>query len=347
LVQILGSSAVVDRAEVVRVAGAAGESFRAHDYQRADARYREVIGIARAEDRDLRHEAYLRLGQIAVHYGRPGEADDWLELAERERLDEADQGRSAVELLTSLAGAAIDAFRPDLARSFLERRPVRHAVEPEHHILWERIQALGAWRRVYLLEGRDPEARDTQHMLLRLAGVKELPRSLLDIAWVELRCGNFAAARDSLLRARGLTAGMEEVYRVQTLAFLTWYTGRLEIRGGETEGLVDLLDADALGTLLDTPALQAAGRWRLEALQGARLRDVRALDELANRSEPFQRWHLATFLLELSELRGVGLRLLRDAEVDLGGMSTLQIARERLRRGETCDETVFTRFVAY
>lgn len=348
--QIFGRSAVVDRAEVVSVAGAAGESFRAHDYRRADARYREVLEIARAEDRGLRHEACLRLGQIAVHFGRPGEADDWLELADGVTLDEGDQGRSAVELLTSQAGAAIDTFRPALARSVLERRPVRHALEPEHHILWERIQALGAWRRVYLIEGRDPEARAIQHALLPLVGEKELPRTLLDLAWVDLRCGYFEAARESLLRARGLTPGMEEVYRAQTLAFLTWYTGRLEIRWGVTgglDGLADLLDGDAVGALIEAPALQPAGRWRLEALRGARARDVRALEELAERSAPFQRWHLATFLLEVSALRGVGLRLLREAEVDLSGMPELDEGRERLRRGEACEETVFMRFVAY
>jgi len=209
----------------------------------------------------------------------------------------------------------------------------KRAAEPEHADPWERVQVLGAWRRLHLLEGAPPAARAAQVELCGVEDEVERPRALIDLAWTEVRCGELGEARRALLEARWRLQAVPEMYRLQTRAFLTWHVGRLAARGGSTEALDDLLDDDAVGALLAQGTLQAAPRWRLEALRAVRSGRLEDIGPLAARCTSFQRWHLGVFLLECEGAVELAARTLREAGVDLAGMPALADARERLVRG--------------
>jgi hypothetical protein len=341
---VWGGTALVDRTELQRMAAVADDAFRAHAYATAASRYHQLLTLAGDLDGELRYEACIRLAAIAVHGGRGPEAEAWYRRADEVPIPET-RRKFRVERLTGLAGAAIDAFRPAAARSFLEDRRAQRALDDPDE-LWERIQALGAWRRLHLLEGQPKEARAVQRSLVAAADEIERPRSLLDLGFVELRCGDLAAAARALVAARAVIPGMAPVYRVQSEAFLTWHVARLARAGGPVEGLHDLLLEDALDTLLSESHLQEAGRWRVRAIRAALARNGASIPALVADLLPFQRWYLGVFLLGDAEWREVGARALATSDVDLSGMPVLEHAREELRRGRL-DPTPFLQHSAY
>ena len=330
---IWGNGATTDRAELCGIAAVARSAFDDHDYAGAAPRYQSVVAMSRMQDGELLLEACLRLAAIAVHQGRPHEAAAWFARADEVQMPGAKKGRYAVERLGALAGMYIDRFEPGSARRLLELAAAKRAAEADHGDPWERIQMLGAWRRLHLLEGAPEAARGVQTELCGVDDEVERPRALIDLSWTEIRCGELGAARRSLLAARGRLLAVPEMYRLQTRAFLAWHVGRLAARGGRVDGLADLLDDDAIGGLLAEPTLQAAPRWRLEALRAVRAGTIEEIGAIAARCTPFQRWHLGVFLLECSGLFEVAVGTLRQAGVDLTGMPILAGALERLELG--------------
>jgi hypothetical protein len=341
---VWGDTAVVDRSQLAAIAAVAGEAFRAHAYRTAATRYEELLARAGEADGELCYEACLRLAAVAIHEGRGAEAEAWYARADATPIPET-RRQFRVERLTGLAGAAIDAFRPVPARAFLDDRRVRRAVDDPDEP-WEQIQALGAWRRLHLLEGHPAEARDVQRRLVAVSDAIELPRSLLDLGFVELRCGDLPAAAAALREARVAIAGMDPVYRVQSQAFLTWHVARLARAGGSTSGLDDLLEQGALDALLAQPDLQAAGRWRLRTVRAARAGDEATLAQLTAELSPFQAWYAGVFLSEDARFQVVAARLLADAQVDLTGMPALDAARTALQSGGT-ELGLFSMYAAY
>jgi len=330
---VWGTAATTDRGELGQVATTACSAFDDHDYARAAPRYEVVVAMARPEDGELLLEACLRLATIAVHQGRPQEAAEWFARADQAKVPKTKSGRYTVERLGALAGMYVDRFEPTSARKLLECVSARRAADPEHTDDWERIQVLGAWRRLHLLEGAPRAARAEQVQLYGAADEAERPRALIDLAWTEIRCGDLEAARRWLLAARRGLLAVPEMYRLQTRAFLAWHVGRLAARDDPTEELDDLLDDAAIGALLAEATLQAAPRWRLEALRAVRRGQLDDIGPLAARCTSFQRWHLGVFLLECDGAFELAARTLRDAEVDLAGMPALAEARERLASG--------------
>ncbi len=341
---IWGNTASKDRNELRRIAAVADEAFRSHDYATAGSRYRELLELADADCAELCYEAKLRLASVAVHRGCGAEADAWYAAADAVAVPESRRGLQ-IERLTGLAGAAIDAFRPTIARSFLENRRVKRAASDGDE-LWERIQALGAWRRLHLLEGSPEEAHTVQRELVEVADAVERPRALLDLGFVAVRCGDLGAATEALAAARGVIVGLAPVYRVQSEAFLAWHVARLVCAAGPVPGLDDLLDADALEARLAEAHLQDAGRWRLEAILAAGRSDLDALSALAVRLSPFQAWYLGVFLLERPGTSVFATECLASSRVDLSEMPHLARAREALCGGGR-DTAPFLRYAAY
>lgn len=338
---VWGDTALVDRAELQRMAAVADDAFRAHAYATAASRYHQLLTLAGDLDGELRYEACIRLAAVAVHEGRGPEAEAWYRRADEVPIPET-RRKFRVERLTGLAGAAIDAFRPAAARSFLEDRRAQRALDDPDE-LWERIQALGAWRRLHLLEGQPEEARAVQRSLVAAADEIERPRALLDLGFVELRCGDLAAATQALVAARAAIPRMAPVYRVQSEAFLTWHVARLARAGGPVESLHDLLLEDALDTLLSEPHLQEAGRWRLRAVRASLSGDVASLSALAGDLLPFQRWYLGIFLLGSPGNRDIAAQILAPNDIDLSGIPDLAAARSDLRAGRLDPEPFLCR----
>lgn len=343
---VWGAAAITDRIELIRIAALARSAFDSHDYVTAEPRYRQVANAAANEDVELHHEACLRLAGVAIHQGRPGDADAWMHRADQleHALPRSKRGVYVVERLSTLAGRAIDGFRPRAARDLLETDPARHAAADATDT-WKQLQVRGAWRRLHLLNGAPLEARAEQRALLDITADDpvEYPRVLVDLGFVETRCGDLPAARDAFLAARDAVAGMPPIYAVQSRAFLAWHVARYARRGGDLDGLAEILNPHALGALLDDPRLQAAARWRVEAV---RAETIATLDALAARVTDFQRWYLGTFLLEAPAAVDLAGRLLATADVDLSGMPVLERAREELRAGRL-DPAVFLAHVAY
>lgn len=344
---VWGNTAITDRTELMQTAGAARDAFSSHDYAAAAGRYQALVERVRPQDTDLQFEACLRLAAIAVHQGRTAEAQAWYARADDVRIPESKKGSYKVERLAGLAGSAIDSFRADDARRLLQEKLARRALEEDHCDLWERIQVWGAWRRLHLLEGTPDKAREVQQILLDAADEAERPRALLDLGFVELRCGALQPAAEALRAARHAIEGLPRIYRVQSQAFLSWHVGRLARLGGEISGLEDLVDRTVVDALLGVPTLQEAGRWRLEVVRGARGGDLESLATLASRLRPFQAWYCGVYLLDAAESRELGFAVLQGAEVDLGGLPELAEARERLRRGEAVPAEVFRGRAAY
>jgi hypothetical protein len=344
--QVWGSAAIIDRTQLIHIGALARRSFESHDYAAAALRYREVADPAGPDDVELRHEACLRLAAIAVHAGVPSEADEWMRRADELEgaLPRSKRGAYVVERLSTLAGRAIDGFRPIEARALLETDPGRRA-RTDDTDTWKQLQVRGAWRRLHLLNGAPIEARIEQHAVLRITNDDpvEYPRALIDLAFTETRCGDMSAAWDAFLAARDAIAGMPEIYAVQSRAFLTWHLARFARRGGEMHDLAALLRPPALHALLNDPRLQAAARWRIEALRAETAESVSAL---AAQLTSFQRWHLGTFLLEVPAMSGVARELLASADVDLSGMPALAQGREALRAGRL-DSGLFLAHAVY
>jgi hypothetical protein len=343
---VWGAAAIIDRTELIRIGALAKHSFDSHDYATAAPRYREVANLADTEDVELHHEAYLRLAAISVHQGVPGEADAWMHRAdELERaLPRSKRGVYVVERLSTLAGRAIDGFRPQVARDLLETDAARRAAADDSDT-WKQLQVRGAWRRLHLLNGAPLEARAEQRALLDITADDpvEHPRVLVDLGFVETRCGELSAARDAFLAARDAIAGMPPIYAVQSRAFLAWHLARYDRRGGDLDGLAEILSPHALDALLGDPRLQAAARWRVETV---RAETIATLDALAARVTDFQRWYLGAFLLEAPATVELAGRLLATADVDLSGLPVLEQAREELRAGRL-DPAVFLTHAAY
>jgi hypothetical protein len=343
---VWGDAAIVDRDELRRIGALARSAFDAHDYATAESRYREVASASESEDVELHHEACLRLAAVAIHQGLPGDSDGWLRRAdELERvLPRSKRGVYVVERLGTLAGRAIDGFRPQEARKLLETSPARHAAADAADI-WKQIQVRGAWRRLHLLEGAPREAREEQRALVEITADDpvECPRVLLDLGFVETRCGDLPAARGAFLAAHQAIAGMPPVYALQSRAFLAWHLARFARRGGDLAGLGDLLSARGLDELLGDVRLQTAGRWRVKVVRAA---TNECLEALAAELTPFQRWCLGVFLLDLPATMDLAGRLLATADVDLSGMPVLERAREELRAGRL-DPAVFVTHGAY
>lgn len=343
---VWGAAAVTDRTELTRIGGLARAAFDAHDYATAATRYQEVASSAGGGDVELHHEACLRLAAVAVHAGLPGEADTWLHRsAELERsLPRSKRGIYAVERISTLAGRAIDGFRPRDAERLLETDIARHAaVDPTD--TWKPIQVRGAWRRLHLLNGAPKEARKQQLSLLEVTADDRLehPRALVDLGFVETRCGDLDAAQRAFLAGHEAIEGMPPIYALQSHAFLVWHLARYALRGGDLEGLADLLVPRRLDALLADPQLQAAGRWRVEAVRAGA---SDALDSLAGRLTPFQRWYLAVFLLETPATDERAQSLLALSSLDLSGMPVLAKAQEDLRAGHF-EPAPFLTFAAY
>lgn len=343
---VWGDAAIIDRTELIQIGALAKRSFDSHDYATAAPRYREVANLAYNEDVELQHEACLRLAAISVHQGVPGEADAWMHRAdELERaLPRSKRGRYVVERLSTLAGRAIDGFRPQAARDLLETDTARRAAD-DHSDTWKQLQVRGAWRRLHLLNGAPLDARAEQRALLDITADDpvEYPRVLVDLAFVETRCGELSAARDAFLAARDAIAGMPSFYAIQSRAFLAWHLARYARRGGDLAGLAEILSPPALDALLGDPRLQAAARWRVEAV---RAETIETLGVLAARVTDFQRWYLGAFLLEAPAAVELAGRLLATTAVDLSGMPVLEQAREELRAGRL-EPSVFLAHIAY
>lgn len=330
---IWGPVGHLDRTELSRVATFAKQAFDQHDYALAEDRYRSLLGLLGPTDRELRFEATLRLGAIAVHRGRPQDAMSWFDAADAVPLPNDRKSDYIVERLASMAGMFIDAFDPEGARALLESRHARHAADPDGGRAWDRIQLLGSWRRLHLLEGDAEAARRVQTELLALAQGDQLPRALLDMAWTCIRCGDLETARDALRQGRMAIEETAGVYRVQSLAFLTWYVGRLVVRGGDVGGLDDLLALPSLDAVLADTSLQAAGRWRLAALRAVLARSTSELASVINDGEDFQRWQVGAFLLEVDWARDLGRLAHASATVDLSRSPALSDAVARLAGG--------------
>lgn len=343
---VWGDAAIVDRDELRSIGTLARSAFDAHDYATAESRYLELARFSGSEDVELSHEACLRLAAVAIHQGRPGDADGWLGRAdELDRvLPRSKRGVYAIERLGTLAGRAIDGFRPQEARKLLESAAARHAAADATDT-WKQIQVRGARRRLHLLEGAPREARAEQRALVEITAddPMECPRVLIDLGFVETRCGDLPAARAAFLTARAAIEGMPPVYALQSRAFLVWHLARNARRGGDLAGLDDLLSTRNLDDLLADARLQTAGRWRVEAV---RADTTQRLEALAAHLTPFQQWYLGVFLLELQATMEFGARLLATADVDLSGMPILQRAQEELRAGRL-DPAVFIMHATY
>jgi hypothetical protein len=339
----------VDRAELLALAASARDVFEAHDYVAAATLYRRLSTAAGTSDAELRLEAFLRLAAIEVHAGRPERAEEWFRQADLQALPRARAGRFVVERRAVLAGQAIDAFRPQVARRMLEAPESLRAREPEHADAGERMHVLGAWRRLLLLEGDPILARATQRELLPLADGPERARALLDLAWTELRCGDADTAIAVLCAVLPSLPEQAPLLRLQSRGFLAWYAARASDFGARLDPQLNaLLAVEMLDALLAEPGLQAAARWRVAALRAVRTDDHDALDRLARGCTPFQRWHLGVFVLR-TPLRDAGMALLRDAEVDLGGHAVLEDARAALRAAVDSDAPIdaFERHAVY
>lgn len=344
---VWGSAATMDRTELTRIGALARSAFDAHDYATAAPRYREVASSASKDDVELHHEACLRLAAVAVHQGMPRDADAWLHRADdlEQALPRSKRGVYVVERLSTLAGRAIDGFRPRVARDLLETGHARHAATDATDT-WKQLQVRGARRRLHLLTGAPLDARAEQRALLDVSADDpvECPRVLVDLGFVEMRCGDLPAAREAFLAARGAIAGMPLIYAVQSRAFLAWHVARYARRGGDLNGLADVVDPQALDALLGDPRLQAAGSWRVEAVRAATSEAL--LSALAARLTDFQRWYLGAFLLEVPAAVDLAGRLLATTDIDLSGMPVLQSARDELRAGRL-DPAVFLAHAAY
>jgi hypothetical protein len=343
---VWGSVAVADPERLAAVIKAAGDAFKRHDYATARASYEVVADAEGGGDPEQLFEACLRLAAIEVHSGRAPAAADWYERANMVEVPRVWKAAYLIERVAGLAGQAIDAFRPEAARAFLGSPEACRAVEPAHPNDWERMQVLGAWRRLHLLDGSPAQARDVQLALLQLTDAGERHRALLDLGLVELRHGDLDAAARALFAARREIEGLPSVYGVQSTAFLAWHVGRLVARGGNATGLDDLLDATALDPLIEHPRLQDAGRWRLRAVRAALARDESTLSSLASELSVFQGWYLGVFLLESPATQDIGLRILAESHLDLSGMPVLLCGRQELRAGRP-DPAVFLARAAY
>lgn len=330
---IWGREGQLDRAGLSRVATVAKEAFEDQDYALAAQRYQELLGLLGTADRELRFEAALRLGSIAVHRGRPEDARTWFAQADAIKLPNDRKSDYIIERLASIAGMFIDAFDPDGARTLLESKHAKQAADPDYPRAWDRIQVLGSWRRLHLLEGDAEAARRIQSELLALAEGDQLPRALLDMGWTCIRCGDLPAAKDALRQARVAIDETGGVYRVQSIAFLTWYVGRLLIRGGDVGGLDDLLALPSLDAMLADASLQAAGRWRMAALRAVLARSSSELASVINDSADFQKWQVGAFLLEVDWARDLGRRAHASATVDLSHSPAHSDAVVRLAGG--------------
>lgn len=338
-----GDASLVDRAEVLTIAGVADKAFREHDYTGSAERYRTLLQVVGGSDGELVFEAHLRLAAIAVHEGRGRDADEHFRQADGVELP-ATRRSYRVERLAGLAGAAIDAFRPREAEEHLGQKRARSAADdPEE--LWDHIQVMGAWRRLRLLEGRAEDARTVQRGLLQVTDEVERPRVLIDLGFVELRCGDLVAAGDVFRAARTEIRTMAPIYRLQSEAFLTWHVARLANRGGRLAGLEDLLGASALDALIAHPRLEAAGRWRARAVRALRAEDRGAMTALRRELTAFQRWYLGVFLLEC-EMQDFARETLAAVDADLSGMPMLAQARVDLRAGRF-DPMPFVTYAAY
>jgi hypothetical protein len=336
--RVWGRAARADRVEASRLAAAARDCFLQHDYTAAASLYRELSNIA--DDDELCLEACLRLAAIEVHRGQTTTASEWFDRADAVPVPPTRKGPYVIERLAGMAGQAIDAFQPAQVREFLASKHAARAMEEDHPHPWERIQILGAWRRLYLLEGEPERAREAQHALLSSADEPERPRAFLDLAFTELRCGDFDAAAEALRAARVTLSSQATTYQLQSTAFLAWYAARLARRSGLSHGFDEVLAPAALDRLL--AELQPAARWRIEAVRASD--DVDALARLADRVTPFQRWYLGVFLLEVPETRDLARSILSTAAVDLSEMPELANARS----GAGPDpEAVIQRFAAY
>ena len=334
---IWGPVGHLDRAELGRVATFAKSAFDVQDYARAEHRYQSLLELLGPADRELRFEATLRLGAIAVHRGRPEDAKRWFDEADAVPLSNDRKSDYLVERLASMAGMFIDAFDPGGARSLLESKHAKHAADPDCGRAWDRIQLLGSWRRLHLLEGDAIAAMRVQRELVALAEGDQLPRALLDLGWSCIRCGELSTASEALLQARVAIAETGGVYRVQSIAFLTWYAGRLAFRGGDVTGLDDSIALPHIDAVLADPSLQAAGRWRLSALRAALNRSDTELMTLVNACTEFQKWQVGAFLLELDWVQELGRHCLASARVDLSRAPALADAASRLASGPDAD----------
>ncbi|MBK9371997.1 MAG: hypothetical protein IPN01_37850 [Deltaproteobacteria bacterium] len=343
---VWGEVAVADPERLSALQKMGADAFKRHDYATARAAYQEVVDAEGAGDPELLFEACLRLAAIEVHSGCAPAAATWYTRADQAKVSKRWRADYLVERITGLAGQAIDSFRPKTARGFLESSVASRAAEAAHQHDWERTQALGAWRRLYLLEGEPARAREVQQTLLELADEAERHRALLDLGFVALRDGDLAACADALLAARRAIVGLPGVYGVQSQAFLTWHAARLMSRGGPMTGLGDLLEPEALNALAQAPKLQVAGRWRVRGLHAALTHDRDALAALAAELAPFQRWTLGVFLLESSETREIAAKLLASVDLDLSEMPALAAAHAQLRAGELHPEP-FLHHAAY
>ncbi len=338
---VWGAAAVTDRNQVTATASSAKDAFESHDYELAKGRYRALLGLARPQDCELILEAHLRLAAVAVHQGRPSEAQRCFDNAEGVALANTLSDQYVCERLASIAGMRIDAFDPGGARVVLQSPQAEHALDVRGRS-WDRMQMLGSWRRLHLLEGNPGEAERLQAELLRIAPGHERPRALLDLGWSQVRSGDLGGARLALSTARAELHKQAAVYQLQSRAYLAWYVGRLLLRGGSIEGLTDMIAVDAINALLAESDLQRAGRWRLRALRAAVVRSVADLDALLT-PEPdgettnFQRWQIGAFLLEVDWARDVAGAALSSANVDLSRIPELENAVGRLREGWDAD----------
>lgn len=343
---VWGDTTIVDRTELIRVAALAKTSFDSHDYATAAVRYGEVWRSANSTDAELCCEASLRLAAVAVHQGRPDEAEGWLQRAEahEQALPRSKRGTYAIERIGTLAGQAIDSFRPQVARRLLESELARRAVENPGDS-WKQIQVLGAWRRLHLLCGEPAAALKVQHNLLDATSDDPLerPRALLDLGFVQTRCGDLAAAREAFRAGREAVTSMPEIYGLQSRAFLVWHLTRYARRGGDMQDFREVVERSTLDALLANPKLQAAARWRVEAV---RTSEPETLHALAARLTDFQRWVLGVFLLESQNTHEVASSVLAAVDVDLSGMPALESAREELRSGRL-DPEMFLGLAAY
>lgn len=331
--RVWGEAVGRDRADVQRALRSGQEAFAAHDYRLADTYFEEVLRVAGAEEGPARFEAALRRAAIATYTGEVQRAETWFRVASTVSLPQTAAARLVVDRLVSLVDIHLDAFEPRSTRRLLGERLARHVLSDDHPDALERVQLLGAWRRLHLLEGNLDAALDVQRRVVAIADGAERPRALLDLAWVQMRRGALDDAVRNLVDARHTLERAEPIYRLQTVGFLTWYTARLELAGRSEPALADLLDPRAIDALLAAPALQAPPRWRLRAVRAARSGDAAAVAEHVAACTPFQRWHTGVYLLDVPDGEPFGREALVGAAVNLAEMPPLAEARARLARG--------------
>jgi hypothetical protein len=339
---VWGDAAVTDRVELGNVAAQALRAFEGHDYLTAESRYEWVFAHAGQDDEKMAFEACLRLAAVAVHRGRADTAQAWFDKADAVSLPNSQKGPYLVERLAGLAGMHIDAFRPTRAREILETPQMRHAGDADCADPWMRIQVLGAWRRLHLLEGAPERAREEQRKIVELAEGPEVPRSYLDLAWTSIRCGDLNEARLALCNARSMIQEVPTTYRLQTQAFLAWYAGRLVLRGGAATGLEDLIHPATLDRLLAEPSLQPAARWRARGMRAALIADWRDAEDLVHSCSPFQRWYLGLFFLDIAGARHIALVCLSGEIPDLSEAPDPASARDAFLASPADEQAVTT-----